>query len=158
MGLTDRDIVSIRYGDSALINFDVYRSTCFKATVTEIGNAADPYTGTYEVELTVDPVKDKKLISGFIAKVDIYPGSLKKKYLSVPIDALTDYDESGGYVYVIEDSTVARKRVEFTKIFNDEALINAGLLPGSKIVTDGISYINDSIKIEIHETSEISDR
>ncbi len=158
VNLTDKDIISIMQRDSALIKFDVYRNTNFKATVSEIGKAADPYTGTYEVELTVYPVKDKKLISGFIAKVDIYPESLKKKYLSVPIDALTDFDETGGYVYIIEDSTVIRRRIEFTKIFNDEVLINSGLMPGSKVVTDGISYINDSIKIEIYETSEISDR
>ena len=149
INLTDKDIINISPGDSALVKFDAYQDTDFKATVTEIGKAADPYTGTYEVELTVKPVKDKKLVSGFIAKVDIYSGSLTKKYMSVPIDALADYNEESGYVYEIQDSIVIRKKIEFSKILNDEVLINYGLLPGTKLVTEGINYINDSTKIVI---------
>jgi multidrug efflux system membrane fusion protein len=147
INLTDKDIIYLRYGDSAVIKFDAYRDTEFKGTVTEIGKSADPYTGTYEVELIVRPVKDKRLISGFIAKADIYSGSLSHKYLSVPIDALTDYSEQSGYVYEIKDSIVIRRKIEFTKILNDEVLISSGLLPGAKLVTEGINYVNDSTKV-----------
>jgi multidrug efflux system membrane fusion protein len=149
INLTDKDIINISPGDSALVKFDAYQDTDFKATVTEIGKAADPYTGTYEVELTVKPVKNKKLISGFIAKVDLYSAYLTKKYMSVPIDALTDYNEESGYVYEIQDSIVIRRKIEFSKILNDEVLINYGLLPGTKLVTQGINYINDSTKVVI---------
>ena len=149
INLTDKDIINISSGDSAIIKFDAYQDTDFKATVTEIGRAADPYTGTYEVELTVRPVKDKKLISGFIAKVDIYSGHLTQKYLSVPIDALTDYNEESGYVYEIKDSIVIRRKIEFIKILNDEVLITYGLMPGTKLVTEGINYLNDSTKVII---------
>lgn len=147
INLTDKDIIDINYGDSAVIKFDAYRDTEFKATVTEIGRAADPYTGTYEVELTVKPLKDKRLISGFIAKVDIYSGSLARKYLTVPIDAMTDYNEESGYVYEIKDSIVIKRKIEFTKIFNDELLVSSGLKPGAKLVTEGINYVNDSTKV-----------
>lgn len=149
INLTDKDIISLSPGDSAQVKFDAYQDTDFKATVTEIGKAADPYTGTYEVELTIKPIKDKKLVSGFIAKADIYSGSLSRKYLSVPIDAFTDYNEESGYVYEIKDSIVIRKKIEFIKILNNEVLINYGLLPGTKLVTEGINYINDSAKVVI---------
>lgn len=149
INLTDKDIINVRSGDSAIIEFDAYKDTEFKALVTEIGKAADPYTGTYEVELTVLPVKDRKLISGFIAKVDIYSGYLTQKYISVPIDALTDYNEKSAYVYEIKDSIVRRRRIEFSKILNAEVLISSGLKPGTKIVTEGINYLNDSTKIII---------
>lgn len=158
VSLTDKDIIYIARGDSAVISFDVYQNTNFKAIVSEIGKAADPFTGTYEVELTIIPDRNRKLISGFIAKVDIYPSCLKQKYLSVPVDALTDYNEINGYVYVVEDNIAVRKKIEFTKILGDEVLISSGLKPGSKIITDGLNYISDSTKIEIYETSEISDR
>jgi multidrug efflux system membrane fusion protein len=158
VSITDKDIINIANGDSALISFDVYQNTNFTAVVSEIGKAADPYTGTYEVELTVIPERNKKLISGFIAKVDIYPASLRQKYLSVPIDALTDFNEISGYVYVIEDSIAVRKKIEFVKILDSEVLISSGLQPGSRIITDGINYLSDSTKIEIYETAETSNR
>ncbi len=149
INLTDKDIINVRYGDSAIIKFDAYPDTEFRALVTETGKAADPYTGTYEVELTVRPERDKKLVSGFIAKVDIYSETLAKKYISVPIDALTDYNEKSAYVYEIRDSIVSRRKIEFSKVLNDEVLINYGLLPGTKLVTEGINYINDSAKVVI---------
>ncbi len=151
VNLTDKDIVNIRTGDSAIIKFDAYRDSEFKATVSEIAKDSDPYTGTYEVELSLQPVKDKKLVSGFIAKVDITSGKLTRKYLSVPIDALADCDEMTGYVFEISDSTVHRKKIEFVKILSNEVLINAGLVPGTKIVTEGINYLNDNSKIIIVE-------
>jgi multidrug efflux system membrane fusion protein len=147
--LTDKDIINVRLGDSAMVKFDAYKDTDFKATVTEIGKAADPYTGTYEVELTVWPVKDKKLISGFIAKADIYSDYLTHKYIIIPIDALTDYNETSGYVYEIKDSIVIRRKIEFIKILDEEVLISSGLMPGTKVVTEGINYINDSTKVTI---------
>jgi multidrug efflux system membrane fusion protein len=147
--LTDKDIINLRLGDSALVKFDAYKDTDFKATVTEIGKSADPYTGTYEVELTVRPVKDKKLISGFIAKVNIYSDYLTHKYMIIPIDALTDYNETSGYVYEIKDSIVIRKKIEFIKILDEEVLISSGLMSGRKVVTEGISYIKDSTKVII---------
>ena len=151
VNLTDKDIVNISTGDRAIIKFDAYRDYEFKAIVSEIAKDSDPYTGTYQVELALQPVKDKKLISGFIAKADIISGKLTGKYLSVPIDALADCDEMTGYVFEISDSTVNRKKIEFVKILSNEVLINTGLTPGTKIVTEGINYLNDNSKIIIVE-------
>jgi multidrug efflux system membrane fusion protein len=151
VNLTDKDIVNISTGDSAIIKFDAYRDYEFKAIVSEIAKDSDPYTGTYEVELALQRVKDKKLVSGFIAKVDIISGKLTGKYISVPIDALADCDEMTGYVFEISDSTVHRKKIEFVKILSNEVLLNKGLAPGTKIVTEGINYLNDNSKIIIVE-------
>jgi multidrug efflux system membrane fusion protein len=151
VNLIDKDIVNISTGDSAIIELDAYRNSEFKATVSEVAKDSDPYTGTYEVELSLQPVRDKKLVSGFIAKVDIISGKLAGKYMSVPIDALADCDEMTGYVFEISDSTVRRKKIEFVKILTNEVLINTGLTPGTKIVTEGINYLNDNSKITIVE-------
>jgi RND family efflux transporter MFP subunit len=147
VNVTDKDIVNISLGDSATIRFDAYNNTNFKSSVTEIGRAADPYTGTYEVELTVNPVKDKNLMSGFIAKADIYSGCLSHKYLSVPIDALTDYNEESGYVYEVKDSNAIRRKIDFIKVLNEEVIIRGGLTPGTKLIVEGLNYVKDSAKV-----------
>ncbi len=50
VNITDKDIFSLKLNDKAEIKFDAYPDKTFTASVTEIGNSADPYTGTYEVE------------------------------------------------------------------------------------------------------------
>jgi multidrug efflux pump subunit AcrA (membrane-fusion protein) len=76
---------------------------------------------------------------------------MTKKYLSLPIDALIDYDEMTGYVFEIKDTAAHRRKIEFVKILGNEVLITTGLTPGTKLVTEGINYINDNTKIKIVE-------
>ncbi len=147
VNITDKDIVNISQGDTATIRFDAYRNTDFRARVTEIGKSADPYTGTYEVELTVNPVRGKNLMSGFIAKADIYSGRLSHKYLSVPIDALTDYNEESAYVYEVKDSIAIRRKIGLIKVLHEEVLIKGGLATGTKLIVEGINYVKDSTKV-----------
>ena len=56
-GLADRDVVQVSIGDTARLSFDAYPRRLFSATVSEISGTASPMTGTYEVEMRVDPVE-----------------------------------------------------------------------------------------------------
>src|SRR4030042_5665960 len=72
VNLTDKDIVNIRLNDSATINFDAYPGKTFYGRISETGNSADPYTGTYEVEIMMKE-QPESLVSGFFVEVSIYP-------------------------------------------------------------------------------------
>jgi len=100
VGVSDRDLVRLRLDDPALVAFDAYPGEKFKAKVTEIVESADQMTGTYEVELKVDPA-GKRLVSGFVAKVDIIP-SLERTYYVIPIEALVEGNGRSGYVFAVD--------------------------------------------------------
>ena len=70
--MPDRDIIKINPGDSAEVSFDAYPGVMFSAIVDQVGEMSNPYTGTYETELTL---KDAgyRLVSGFVASADIFP-------------------------------------------------------------------------------------
>ena len=51
INVTDRDRVRLHAGDTAVIRLDAFPGESFPAEVSELANAADPYTGTFEVEL-----------------------------------------------------------------------------------------------------------
>ena len=96
-GVTDQQIIQLQVGDQASITFDAYPDLKFSAKVSEIEAVANPYTGTFEVELQLSPT-DAHLYSGFVGKVTITPG-IRQKYSIVPIEALIEGDETEGYVY-----------------------------------------------------------
>ncbi len=81
--LTDKDIVNIRLNDSATIDFDAYPGKTFYGRISETGNMADPYTGTYEVEIILKEPPES-LVSGFIVKVTIYPVRTARKMILIP--------------------------------------------------------------------------
>ncbi len=142
-GVTDRGIVRLSLGDPADVLIDVFPEEIFSATVSEIAEAADPATGTFEVELEIDQ-GEYKLISGFIARVDIYP-STKQEVSLIPIAALVEGDRDKGFVFTVDSSSskAVRLPVKIGRILNDEVVVTSGLENVKEVVTSGAQYLTD---------------
>ncbi len=147
-GIADKDFVRISAGDSALIAFDVWPGRKFKATVVQLAEAANPMTGTYEIELELAPVKER-MAAGFIAGVEIFP-SQNEPYLLIPVDAITEANEMKGFVYIVTDSfTVQKTPVNIGQFYREWAAIDSGIRAGDKISTEGSAYLDHGSKVEI---------
>jgi len=146
--ITDKDIVRLNYDDSASVKFDAFPDTVFTALLIEKGTAADPYTGTYEVELKVDLDNNDKFSSGFIATVDIY-SQYREKYFVVPVNALIEGYGSTGTVYITgSDSTFKKTEVRIRQINKDNMYISDGLSEGMEVITEGSAYLRPYSIIE----------
>ena len=147
--ISDRDVVAVKQGDPAHIYFDAYPNTEFAGNVTEIAGMADPYTGTYEIEIQLTEQQGKELVAGFIAIADIIPEK-KEKLLAIPMDALFNESETVGYVYKVVDSSVIKQRVEFIYFADENVYVETNRIkPGDKVVTDGKNYITETSKITL---------
>jgi len=147
VNLSDKDLVKVGMNDQAEVFFDPYPGHAFEANVSEIANASDPYTGTYEVELMMKP-SDRKLVQGFVARVNIFPSELDT-LLQVPVAALVDGNRSTGYVYVWNGQDAERKPVQISQINKNMLLIRSGVCEGDLVVTDGARYLNEFSGIEV---------
>jgi RND family efflux transporter MFP subunit len=148
VNITDKDMISVQTGDSARIAFDPYPGLLFKGTVNEIAGMADPYTGTYEIEITLINTMNKQITAGLIARVEIIP-SRALKLFAIPADALFGSSEKVGYIYKIMDTTVMKQKVIIEHISDGIIYVSGELESGGLVVTDGINYINESTKIKI---------
>lgn len=148
--IPDKEIVRINIGDSAQIFLDAYPEMHFTGTVTETGEFADPYTGTFEVEIMFD-TSGKRVSSGFIAKVSVYPEN-QTDYFSIPVEALSEADQMSAFIYVLDGDQYHKKPVNISIIENDHVLIEKGLTGTEKIITDGIDYLTrEAIIKEVNE-------
>ncbi|MGB3588302.1 MAG: efflux RND transporter periplasmic adaptor subunit [Tunicatimonas sp.] len=150
IGLADKDIVQVALGDSAQISFDAFPQRMYPARVTEIAEAANPATGTFEVELTLDEQFFPELKNGFVGKVALYP-SLMLDHIKIPMAALVEGDKKEATVFVSTDrQTVKRKKLPITSIHSDYFTVNETLIqPSTWIVLDGNAYLNDLDSITI---------
>lgn len=148
VGVTDRDILKITIGDSATVVLDAYSNVKFDARVTEVGQSANPYNGTYEVEITLDS-ENYKIISGFIAKANIYP-SLAADYYLVPIESINEADKTSGFVYSPEENNSVRKMlVTLGPIINGRVAVTSGLDGVKKVITSGSEYLTKESLIKV---------
>ena len=147
VNLTDKDIININFGDQAEIHFDAYLDHIFKGEVKEIASMADPYTGTFEVEVEVLP-EGKKLLSGFIGKVTIYT-SQKDQLVEIPIDALVSANKKIGFIYTVKNEKAIKTQVNIKNMDESNLLIQSGLEDGQEIVVAGASYLQDGEMVEV---------
>ncbi len=147
-GLSDRDVVRINSGDSAIITFDAWPGVRFPALVDQVGEMANPATGTYETELTLSD-NGYRFAAGFVGAADIFPAK-KESYLLVPIGSIIEADGQSGYIFAVTDSaTVSKIRITIATISGDRAAITATPEGIKKIVSEGAAYLRDGERVKI---------
>lgn len=141
VNITDKEIIHIELGDPAEVYFDAYPNYTFIGNVYQIAKIADPYTGTYEVEITVDKA-GKKLFSGFIGSVEIKTRQ-QIPLVRIPIDALISADKNKGQVFLVRGDSAIRTPVDIHKLDQDYLLLSDGIQVGDELVIKGGGYLQN---------------
>jgi RND family efflux transporter MFP subunit len=142
VGLADRDAVRVRRGDAAVVRFDAFPGAELAGRVTETAAAADPRTGTYEVEVAVDPA-GRALTAGLIGRVEIRPSRAERLRL-VPVEAVLEGDEDRGVVYTLgADGRARRVPIGIAFLQGGRAAVRSGLEGVGEVVTEGAAYLED---------------
>jgi multidrug efflux system membrane fusion protein len=147
--LSDREIVQIADGDATEIRCDAFPGARLTGRVTEIASAADPATGLFPIEITIDETP-RKLVTGLVAKVAIAPAAARGAPLThVPIAAVVEGDGRRASVFVVDGTHARRRAVEVAFIGPDSVALTSGLAPGVRVVTDGALFLKDGEAIEV---------
>jgi multidrug efflux system membrane fusion protein len=147
-GLSDRDIVKINPGDSAVIKVDAWPGVSFPALVSLVGGMANPMTGTCDVELIMDD-RGYRLANGFVAAIDIYP-SKKETLILVPVGSIVEADGETGYIFAVSDSTKVHKiKINIVTIIGSKAGIDEVPREVKIIVSEGAAYLRDGEPVKV---------
>jgi RND family efflux transporter MFP subunit len=148
-GLSSSDVVRVALGDTAHVTFDAHPDRPVTGRVTEIADAADPRTGTFEVELSV-PDDDLSLKSGFIGRVTLFPSG-GPSTVEIPAEALISGSGRQGVVYRFDDSTqtVRRQTVAVRQILDSTVVLASGLRAGVPVVTTGGRRLTDGDSVRV---------
>jgi len=150
ISVSDRDIVRLSLGDSAHIHFDAYERRAFKARVTELAQAANPGTGTFEVELTVEAAPGV-LRSGFVGKASIFP-SKQDPYYQISMNALVEGDEFSAtiFAYDPENKQALRLQLDPEYITDQFFTVSAQQQELKQIITAGGHYLQHGQNVRIN--------
>jgi RND family efflux transporter MFP subunit len=145
--LADRDALRLQVGDPAEVRSDALPGARFEARVARIAGAADPRTGTIEVEFTVaDP--DARLRSGLIAEVDAPPDD-SAEGLAIPVTALVRADGPEAEVRLVEGGRAAARQVLIGPIAGDQVLVSSGLDAEDLVIVAGGSLVDPGEPVRV---------
>lgn len=147
VNITDKDIIQVQLNNAAAVQFDAYPGEVFPGSVRQIASMADPATGTYEVEIEVDP-DGKRLLNGFIGSVHIHTQQIRR-LLQVPVDALYSADQKTGRIFRVKDSIAELTTVGIAAFQNGHLLVEEGLAAGDEVVVSGVGYLEDRQRVRV---------
>lgn len=151
--LSDRDAMRASAGDRADVLFDAFPGRTFKGKITRIGASADHMTGTFEIEIEVQP-GGVRFARGLVAKVALdlpEPQTAASGATLVPVTALVEANGPQATVYVLDTAgTVARrKQVTLGPIIGEQIVVTSGLAPGEQVITDGAAWLTDGRAVHV---------
>jgi len=151
VGLSDREVVAVRGGDSARVLVEARPSERFQGSIARIAGASDAQTGKFPVQIEI-PNPDERLLPGMVARVVFELGDARPRLL-VPRDAiLKEYGLH--YAYALEsDGTggwLARRRaVEVRSIPFQPTLLEviSGLSPGEDLAVTQLRQLREGMAL-----------
>jgi multidrug efflux system membrane fusion protein len=120
--------------------------------LTFIDNTVDIATGTIRLKATFAN-KERRLWPGQFVDV-VMTLTTQPDAITVPSQALQT-GQKGQYVFVIKDDlTVELRPVIISRTIGAEAVVEKGLRPGEKVITDGQLRIVPGAKVEVKNSPE----
>jgi RND family efflux transporter MFP subunit len=152
-GLADRDAVRMETGAPAQVTFDAFPGRTFPGKVTRVGAAADRVTGTFEIEIEVQP-DGARFARGLVAKVTLPLAPLPDvgpTTTVVPVTALVEANGREAIVFVLdrERNLARRKAVALGPLLGEQVVVTAGLAAGEAVITDGAAWLTDGRAVRV---------
>lgn len=153
-GLPDRDAVRVHLGDSARVTFDALPGERFRGRVTQRASAASPVSGTYAVELTLEP-RAESLASGLIGRAEIQVHT-QGEVAAIPLESLVEADGDSATIFVVTNGgdRGTRRQVHVARIVGDQVAIASGVVPGEWVVVRGAAYIDEGTRLDVRRGRE----
>jgi len=125
-----------------------------EGVLTFVDNTVDMTTGTIKLKGTFAN-KEKRLWPGQFVNV-ILTLTTQPNAVVIPSQAIQT-GQSGQYVFVIKsDFTVESRPVVIDRTLDGETVVEKGLQPGDKVVTDGQLRLIPGVKVEIKTSGKSS--
>lgn len=149
VGVSDKDWARIRLKDKAEVALDAYPGLTFTGIVSNIAQASDLNSGTFAIELKINP-GTQKFANGLIGKVQISPTITDKVYL-IPIAAIQEADAQSGNVFSVSSNRkmATIHKVQVAYILKDMVAVRSGLENVNEVITEGGAYLSDKLPLKI---------
>lgn len=123
----------------------------YQGTIRSFDNHIDTASGTIRARALFDN-KDGALVPGMFVSVKVANGGEESAML-IPERAIGT-DQNKRFVYVVgEGSKVAYREVGLGPQVDGQRVVQTGLQPGDKVITDGLQHVRPDMPVSIQEAA-----
>jgi RND family efflux transporter MFP subunit len=148
VGVTDKEWASISIGQKASVELDAFSGKLFSAYVFRKSQAADPTSGSFQVEIKINFTNEKPAI-GMFGKATIVSGEARQFY-TVPYEAIIQADGDKAFVFVPQPDSSVKKTEVIIQSFNEKnVILKSGIEAGQQVVISNSAFLNEQSKVSI---------
>jgi multidrug efflux system membrane fusion protein len=148
IAVPDRLVARLAPGDAAEVRLDAAPELPIAARIVDVARAPSPGSGTFDVELEIEPPRGIELRTGLVGRAAIATGD--PVACSVPLSALVDGHDLDAAVFVVAGDQARRLPVRVAFLAGDRAAIAAGLERDvSSVVAAGAERLSDGSRVTI---------
>jgi multidrug efflux system membrane fusion protein len=122
----------------------------FPVQIREIAQVADPTTQTFNVRVALEAPAEVRMLPGMTATVtaEYRRAKILGQRIMVPVSAVAKDSTGEQAAWILEaNGTVRRQAVKIGSIVGGDVEILEGLEPGLRIVTAGVTFLRDGLKV-----------
>lgn len=141
-------------------SFDAIKGVRFPLTYREISTQADENTQAYKVRLALSEIENYIILPGMTATVSA-EDNLGKNKIIIPAHAVLE-DNKGRFVYIAEPEIssantgiVHRRKVTTGQLTNSGLIITSGIDPTDRVITAGMSKMQENLRVRLMVNSEL---
>jgi RND family efflux transporter MFP subunit len=150
VGVTDRDVVQLRTGLPAKLQFDAFPAREFKGSIRTIARAADPATGSFQVEIGLNetaPGFGRGMVAS--ALLPRISESTAAPTLVVSNTALLEASGDRATLLLVVGDRAQRRDVRIGRLVGDRVEVLEGLKPGEQVVVEGASFVTAGDRVTV---------
>ena len=154
VNINEAYIKEIEIDQKAVVTFNALPDENFEGKVTKIADEADQTSGltgketTVEITITLDDKENENLRVGYTAACSIIT-STDENVLVLPYEQIRT-DDSGDYVFIVENNKAKKVRIETGKEYKEGIQIISGLKKDELVIAGTEDYY-DGQKIKIRQ-------
>jgi RND family efflux transporter MFP subunit len=147
-GVTDEEWERIAVNQPATVEFDAFPAKKFNASVARKSQAADPTSGSLQVEIKI-PFNGEKPAVGMFGKAVIYTRK-QTQFNIIPYDAIIEADGNKAFVFAPSGNNGVKKIPIVIQSFNTDHAVMLGNLDGTdQIIISNSAFLNEHSKITV---------
>ena len=139
-------------GTEALVRFSSLGREQFPVTLKEWNTSADKATGTYGTTFTLPRPPGIQILPGMTAEIEWPCVGNQNQTIAIPAKAIVNDNTGAPHVWRFDPatSTASRVPVKTGQLYGTSRIvIESGLTSGDLIVTDGVDFITEAMKLAV---------
>ena len=147
IGVADKDWVRVDEGNPAQIHLDAYPEVTFEGVVKTLSQGADQATGSYQIEIRIDP-KQYRFATGMFGKATIKTNKVRDYHL-IPVESIVEGEGKNAFVFIPDGKKTKKIAVTVESIENNKVLISKGLDSIPNVIADGAGFLSEYATITL---------